>query len=98
MKEKLGDCNVFAFSCEGYKGVSQSAGHHIANNQVFSHMVGENNEEKAGEYKINLLGEYNIGGDGFEIDRILKKCGITTISTFSGNSTYDQFASPTWPT
>ena len=93
MKEKFGDCNVFAFSCEGYKGVSQSAGHHIANNQVFSHMVGENNEEKAGEYKINLLGEYNIGGDGFEIDRVLKKCGITTISTFSGNSTYDQFAS-----
>lgn len=93
MKTKFGDCNVFAFSCEGYKGVSQSAGHHIANNQVFTHLVGENEEPKEGEYKINLLGEYNIGGDGFEIDRILKKCGITNISTFSGNSTYDQFAS-----
>jgi nitrogenase molybdenum-iron protein alpha chain len=93
MKEKLGDCNVFAFSCEGYKGVSQSAGHHIANNQVFRHIVGENDGEKPGKYKINLLGEYNIGGDGFEIDRIFKKCGITIISTFSGNSTYDQFAS-----
>lgn len=93
MKKKLGDCNVYAFSCEGYKGVSQSAGHHIANNQVFRHIVGENDEEKPGEYKINLLGEYNIGGDGFEIDRIFKKCGITCISTFSGNSTYDQFAS-----
>ena len=93
MKEKFGDCNVYAFSCEGYKGVSQSAGHHIANNQVFRHIVGENNEEKPGKYKINLLGEYNIGGDGFEIDRIFKKCDITCISTFSGNSTYDQFAS-----
>ncbi|OGQ86212.1 MAG: nitrogenase molybdenum-iron protein alpha chain [Deltaproteobacteria bacterium RIFOXYD12_FULL_56_24] len=93
MKEKFGDCNVFAFSCEGYKGVSQSAGHHIANNQVFRHLVGQNDEVKPGKYKINLLGEYNIGGDGFEIDRILKKCGITCISTFSGNSTYDQFVS-----
>ena len=93
MKEKFGDCNVFAFSCEGYKGVSQSAGHHIANNQVFKHLVGQNDADKPGEYKINLLGEYNIGGDGFEIDRILQKCGITGISTFSGNSTYDQFAS-----
>jgi nitrogenase molybdenum-iron protein alpha chain len=92
MKAKLG-INVFAFSCEGYKGVSQSAGHHIANNQIFTHVVGENDEVKPGEYKINLLGEYNIGGDAFEIDRILEKCGITTISTFSGNSTYDQFAS-----
>jgi nitrogenase molybdenum-iron protein alpha chain len=93
MKEKFGDCNVFAFSCEGYKGVSQSAGHHIANNQVFRHIVGKSPIEKTDKYKINLLGEYNIGGDGFEIDRILKKCGITNIATFSGNSTYDQFAS-----
>ncbi|MFH1021530.1 MAG: nitrogenase molybdenum-iron protein alpha chain [Pseudomonadota bacterium] len=93
MKAKFGDCNVYAFSCEGYKGVSQSAGHHIANNQVFRHLVGLNDEVKPGKYKINLLGEYNIGGDGFEIDRIFKKCGITCISTFSGNSTYDQFAS-----
>ncbi len=92
MKEKLGDCNVFAFSCEGYKGVSQSAGHHIANNQVFKHLVGSETNVKQGDYKINLLGEYNIGGDGFEIDRILKKCGITNIATFSGNSTYDQFS------
>lgn len=93
MKEKFGDCNVFAFSCEGYKGVSQSAGHHIANNQVFTHLVGQPSSEKTDKFKINLLGEYNIGGDGFEIDRIFKKCGITNIATFSGNSTYDQFAS-----
>ncbi|MFV0348553.1 MAG: nitrogenase molybdenum-iron protein alpha chain [Halodesulfovibrio sp.] len=93
MKAKFGDCNVFAFSCEGYKGVSQSAGHHIANNQVFTHLVGENETPKEGKYKINLLGEYNIGGDGFEIDRLLTLCGITNIATFSGNSTYDQFAS-----
>lgn len=93
MKEKFGDCNVFAFSCEGYKGVSQSAGHHIANNQVFTHVVGKSETEKMEKFKINLLGEYNIGGDGFEIDRIFHKCGITNISTFSGNATYDKFAS-----
>ena len=91
MKEKLG-INIFAFSCEGYKGVSQSAGHHIANNGIFKHVVGIDDTPKEGKYKINLLGEYNIGGDGFEIDRVLEKCGITRISTFSGNSTYEQFA------
>ncbi|HMK33484.1 MAG TPA: nitrogenase molybdenum-iron protein alpha chain [Desulfomonilaceae bacterium] len=91
MKEQLG-INVFAFSCEGYKGVSQSAGHHIANNGIFTHVVGLKDQVKEGKYKINLLGEYNIGGDAFEIDRILNDCGITVVSTFSGNSTYDQFA------
>ncbi|MDZ8119374.1 nitrogenase molybdenum-iron protein alpha chain [Pontiella agarivorans] len=92
MKEKLGDCNVFGFSCEGYKGVSQSAGHHIANNQLFRHVIGLDDTEPKHKYNVNLLGEYNIGGDGFEIDRIFKKCGINIICTFSGNSTMDKFA------
>jgi nitrogenase molybdenum-iron protein alpha chain len=92
MKEKLG-INVFAFSCEGYKGVSQSAGHHIANNGIFKHVVGLEETAREGKFRVNMLGEYNIGGDGFEIDRITEKCGITTVATFSGNSTYDQFAS-----
>ncbi|SLM31680.1 Nitrogenase molybdenum-iron protein alpha chain [Desulfamplus magnetovallimortis] len=91
MKEKLG-INIFGFSCEGYRGVSQSAGHHIANNGIFTHVVGKDDTIKDADYKINLLGEYNIGGDGFEIDRILDACGISVVSTFSGNSTYDQFA------
>ena len=91
MKEKLG-INVFAFSCEGYKGVSQSAGHHIANNGIFTHVVGLDDNVKGGKYRINLLGEYNIGGDAFEIDRIMEACGITVVSTFSGNSSYDGFA------
>jgi len=92
MKEKFGDCNVFAFSCEGYKGVSQSAGHHIANNQIFKHVVGNDDTQQEGKYRINMLGEYNIGGDAFEIERILDLCGITLISTFSGNSSIDHFA------
>ena len=91
MKAKLG-INVFGFSCEGYKGVSQSAGHHIANNGIFKHVIGTDDTIKKGKYKVNLLGEYNIGGDGFEIDRILEKCGISIISTFSGNSSIEFFA------
>jgi len=91
MKEKLG-INIFGFSCEGYKGVSQSAGHHIANNTIFKHVVGLDDTVMDAKYKINLLGEYNIGGDGFIIDELLNKCGIELVSTFSGNSTVDQFA------
>jgi nitrogenase molybdenum-iron protein alpha chain len=90
MKEKLG-INVFGFSCEGYKGVSQSAGHHIANNQIFKHVIGEDDRAR-GKFSINLMGEYNIGGDAFLIEDLLTRCGIELVATFSGNSTYDQFA------
>jgi nitrogenase molybdenum-iron protein alpha chain len=93
MEEKYPDVNIFAFSCEGYKGVSQSAGHHIANNKVFSYVVGQLEKPKEGEFRLNILGEYNIGGDAFEIERIMDLCGLTVHSTFSGNSEYDEFAS-----
>ncbi|WP_269523186.1 nitrogenase molybdenum-iron protein alpha chain [Coraliomargarita parva] len=88
MKEKLG-INVFGFSCEGYKGVSQSAGHHIANNGVFKHMIGVDDTPVEAKYKINILGEYNIGGDAWEIDRIFARCGIKIIGTLSGGVSYD---------
>jgi nitrogenase molybdenum-iron protein alpha chain len=90
MKEELG-INVFGFSCEGYKGVSQSAGHHIANNGLLKHIIGRNDTPPEGEFKLNLLGEYNIGGDAFEIERIFEKIGVTLVATFSGNSSIDDF-------
>lgn len=93
MEEKNPGINIFGFSCEGYKGVSQSAGHHIANNKIFTDVVGLSSTTKKGKYKFNLLGEYNIGGDAFELERIFEKSGLTLHSTFSGNSCYDEFAS-----
>jgi nitrogenase molybdenum-iron protein alpha chain len=87
MKEELG-INVFGFSCEGYRGVSQSAGHHIANNALFKNVIGIDDAQHTEKFKINLLGEYNIGGDGFVIDELFRRCGITRIATFSGNSDY----------
>jgi len=87
MEEELG-INIFGFSCEGYRGVSQSAGHHIANNALFKNVIGLDDAQHTEKFKINLLGEYNIGGDGFAIDELFRRCGITQIATFSGNSDY----------
>ena len=87
------EVNIFGFSCEGYRGVSQSAGHHIANNGLFKHLIGRNDNPKPGKYKfrINVLGEYNIGGDAFAIDTLFDKCGVEIVSTMSGNSTLENF-------
>ncbi|MDR1722360.1 MAG: nitrogenase component I subunit alpha [Tannerella sp.] len=93
MMEELGNgVNIFGFSCEGYRGVSQSAGHHIANNGLFKHLIGRDDTVRGSlKYRVNLLGEYNIGGDAFELERIFEKCGINLIATFSGNSTVQKF-------
>jgi len=91
MKAELG-INIFGFSCEGYRGVSQSAGHHIANNGIFKHVVGNTDRPRTGKFQVNMMGEYNIGGDAFEIERIFEECGLTLLSTYSGNSTVESFA------
>ena len=92
MKEEIPGVNIFGFSCEGYRGVSQSAGHHIANNGLFENLIGRNDTIK-GKYKfrVNVLGEYNIGGDAFAIEDLFDKCGLELVSTMSGNSTLENF-------
>ncbi|HEX2959158.1 MAG TPA: nitrogenase component 1, partial [Chitinispirillaceae bacterium] len=77
MEQKYPDVNIFGFSCEGYKGVSQSAGHHVANNKIFTDVIGQSDMQKEDDFRFNLLGEYNIGGDAFEIERIIQKAGMT---------------------
>ncbi|ABO51322.1 Mo-nitrogenase MoFe protein subunit NifD precursor [Desulforamulus reducens MI-1] len=80
---------VMAFNCEGYKGVSQSAGHHIANNILMDRVIGQGDwEESPGKYPINMLGEYNIGGDSWEVERVLKEIGYTVISVMTGDGSY----------
>ncbi|MDD7795630.1 nitrogenase molybdenum-iron protein alpha chain [Clostridium sp. 'White wine YQ'] len=87
--EKLYGIKVLAFSCEGYKGVSQSAGHHIANNGLIKNVIGTGNYVPK-KYAINILGEYNIGGDGWEISRVLKKIGYDIVSVMTGDGSFEE--------
>ncbi len=86
--EKELGIKVFAVSCEGYKGVSQSAGHHLANNALMTHVIGKG-EDVVGKYSLNILGEYNIGGDGWEIGRVLDKIGYNIITVMTGDGSYE---------
>lgn len=87
--EKRHGITVMGFNCEGYKGVSQSAGHHIANNGLMEKVIGQGElEESPGQYSINLLGEYNIGGDGWEIERVLKDIGYDVVAVMTGNGSF----------
>ncbi|MDU2064436.1 MAG: nitrogenase molybdenum-iron protein alpha chain [Sporomusaceae bacterium] len=89
--EKRHGIQVIAFSCEGYKGVSQSAGHHIANNNLMERVIGNSDKEKAaGKYPINILGEYNIGGDSWEIERVLEEIGYEVVSVMTGDGAWEK--------
>ncbi|MDR1535872.1 MAG: nitrogenase component I subunit alpha [Planctomycetota bacterium] len=86
--EKLYGITCVAFSCEGYKGVSQSAGHHIANNGVMRRIIGRDDTPPATKFSLNLLGEYNIGGDSWEIERILRRVGYEVVAVLTGDGSF----------
>ncbi|MCL2260782.1 MAG: nitrogenase component I subunit alpha [Fibromonadales bacterium] len=80
---------AIGYSCEGYKGVSQSGGHHIANNGLMRYVIGIGDKQPKTKFSVNVLGEYNIGGDGWEEERILKRCGIEVKNLFTGDASFE---------
>ncbi|WP_406655552.1 nitrogenase molybdenum-iron protein alpha chain [Methanolobus sp. ZRKC2] len=83
---------VMSLRCEGYRGVSQSAGHHIASNVLMEHLIGTEELENPTPFDINIFGEYNIGGDLWEIRPLFEKIGYRMVSSFTGDGSYHNLA------
>jgi nitrogenase molybdenum-iron protein alpha chain len=90
--EKEHGIKVMALRCEGYRGVSQSAGHHIASNVLMEHVVGTEELENPTPFDINIFGEYNIGGDLWEIKPLFEKIGYRIVSSFTGDGSFHSLA------
>ncbi|RJQ47721.1 MAG: nitrogenase molybdenum-iron protein alpha chain [Gaiellales bacterium] len=83
---------VFSANCEGYKGVSQSVGHHIACNALMENVVGSEEPEETTPFDVNIFGEYNIGGDLWNITPLLEKIGYRVLSTYTGDASIHDLA------
>lgn len=90
-EEELG-IKVIPNSCEGYRGVSQSAGHHLASNSLLTHLVGTEELENPTPFDINIFGEYNIGGDVWVIKPLLERIGYRVVSVFTGDASFHDLA------
>ncbi len=83
---------VIPVRCEGYRGVSQSAGHHIASNALMEHLVGTEELENPGPFDVNVFGEYNIGGDYWVVKDLLERVGYRIVSPFTGDASFHDIA------
>ncbi len=75
--------------CEGFRGVSQSLGHHIANDTFRDHVLGKDLDEEfeTTPYDVAIIGDYNIGGDAWSSRIILEDMGLRVIAQWSGDGT-----------
>lgn len=82
-----------AVSCEGFRGVSQSLGHHIANDMIRDEVLPDGSYRKDFEstpYDVAIVGDYNIGGDAWSSRILLEEIGLRVIAQWSGDATYKE--------
>jgi len=75
--------------CEGFRGVSQSLGHHIANDAIRDWVFEKGSEKpaifEASPYDVAIIGDYNIGGDAWSSRILLEEMGLRVIAQWSGD-------------
>ena len=81
---------VVPVQCEGFRGVSQSLGHHIANDTIRDWVLSDANTEEGTPYDVNLVGDYNIGGDGWASRRLLEEMGLRVVAMWTGDCTISE--------
>jgi nitrogenase molybdenum-iron protein alpha chain len=83
------DKPVVPVRCEGFRGVSQSLGHHIANDAIRDWVLPRRDtQEFAGTpYDVAVIGDYNIGGDAWSSRILLEEMGLRVIAQWSGDGT-----------
>ena len=84
---------VIPCNCEGFRGVSQSLGHHISNDTIRDYII-ETREftEEPGPYDVALIGDYNIGGDVWSVKPLLEECGLNVKATWTGDGEIEKIA------
>ncbi|XWK91213.1 MAG: nitrogenase molybdenum-iron protein alpha chain [Phormidium sp.] len=88
---------VVPVRCEGFRGVSQSLGHHIANDTVRDWVLPKADQYRktpegfvSSPYDVNIIGDYNIGGDIWPSRILLEEIGLRVICQFSGDGTFNE--------
>ena len=83
------DKPVVPVRCEGFRGVSQSLGHHIANDSIRDWVLHnrDNDSFDGTPYDVTIIGDYNIGGDAWSSRTLMEEMGLRVIAQWSGDGT-----------
>jgi nitrogenase molybdenum-iron protein alpha chain len=76
--------------CEGFRGVSQSLGHHIANDAIRDWVLDKRDGDDSfptTPYDVAVIGDYNIGGDAWASRTLLEEMGLRVVAQWSGDGT-----------
>lgn len=84
--EELG-LPVVPVESPGFVG-SKNLGNKLAGDALFKHVIGTKEPEYTTPYDINLLGEYNIAGELWQVIPLFQELGIRVLACITGDANF----------
>jgi nitrogenase molybdenum-cofactor synthesis protein NifE len=83
---------VIPINSPGFVG-PKNLGNKLAGEAILEHVIGTVEPEYTTPYDINIIGEYNLSGELWQVKPLLDELGIRILSCISGDGRYREVAS-----
>ncbi len=70
----------------------KNLGNKLAGEALLKHVIGTQEPEYTTDYDINIIGEYNLAGELWQVKPLLDELGIRILSCISGDARYAEVA------
>ncbi|MET4312590.1 nitrogenase iron-molybdenum cofactor biosynthesis protein NifE [Bradyrhizobium sp. RT4b] len=82
---------VIPINAPGFVG-SKNLGNKLAGEALLEHVIGTGEPDYTTPYDINIIGEYNLSGELWQVKPLLDELGIRILSCISGDGKYREVA------
>src|SRR5271166_2646715 len=82
---------VIPVNSPGFVG-PKNLGNKLAGEAILDHVIGTEEPEFTTPYDINIIGEYNLAGELWQVKPLLDELGIRILSCISGDAKYREVA------
>ena len=82
---------VVPVNVPGFVG-SKNLGNKLAGEVLLDYVIGTEEPEETTPYDINIIGEYNLSGELWQVKPLLDELGIRILSCISGDAKYHEIA------
>ncbi|MEK7391622.1 MAG: nitrogenase iron-molybdenum cofactor biosynthesis protein NifE [Fibrobacterota bacterium] len=83
---------VVPVNAPGFVG-PKNLGNKLAGEAILDHVIGTREPEFTTPYDINIIGEYNLAGELWQVKPLLDELGIRILACISGDARYNDVAS-----
>jgi len=82
---------IIPVNVPGFAG-SKNLGNKLAGEALLEYVIGTEEPEETTPYDINIIGEYNLSGELWQVKPLLDELGIRILSCISGDAKYHEVA------